>query len=94
MLLQKKQMNKVFTVNGWLDYLYWQQEDKKTLRRINSLIRDIEKNGNKGMGKPEPLLGDMKGFYSRRINDRNRLIYSVDSENICILACRYHYDDH
>lgn len=87
-------MNKLFTDNGWKDYVYWETEDKKTLKRINKLIDDISRNGNTGMGKPEPLSGDLAGFWSRRINDKDRLIYRIDGEDICIIACRYHYDDH
>ncbi|MCR5067952.1 MAG: Txe/YoeB family addiction module toxin [Erysipelotrichaceae bacterium] len=86
-------MNKVFTEKGWQDYAYWQSEDRKTLKRINRLIEDIERNGNKGVGKPEPLTGRLSGFRSRRINDRDRLIYGVEGDDIFILACRYHYED-
>lgn len=86
-------MNKLFTDNGWQDYLYWQTEDKKTLKRINQLINDISRNGYRGIGKPEPLTGDLAGYWSRRINDRDRLIYRIDRENIYILSCRYHYAD-
>ncbi len=82
-------MNKVFTKNGWIDYLFWQTEDKKTLKKINQLIRDIERNGNAGIGKPEPLIGDFEGFWSRRINSKDRLIYRLDENNIYIIACRY-----
>ncbi len=82
-------MNKVFTKNGWIDYLFWQTEDKKTLKKINQLIRDIERNGNAGIGKPEPLIGDFAGFWSRRINSKDRLIYRLDENNIYIVACRY-----
>ena len=86
-------MNKLFTDNGWKDYVYWETEDKKTLKRINKLIVDISRNGNEGIGKPEPLSGDLAGFWSRRINDKDRLIYRIEEDDICILACRYHYDD-
>ena len=79
-------MNKVFTENGWTDYVYWQTEDRKTLKKINQLIDDICRNGNEGIGKPEPLSG-------RRVNDKDRLIYKIDEENVYILACRYHYSD-
>ena len=65
----------------------------KTLRKINSLIGDICRNGNMGIGKPEQLTGDLSGFWSRRINDKDRLIYKIDEENVYILACRYHYGD-
>ncbi len=86
-------MNKNFTDNGWKDYTYWQTEDRKTLKRINNLIKDIERNGNEGIGKPEPLTGDLSGFWSRRINEKDRLIYQIDGDTINILACRYHYND-
>ena len=86
-------MNKVFTKNGWEDYIYWQTQDKKTLKRINTLIEDISRNGNEGIGKPEPLKGNLSGYWSRRIDDQNRLVYKIDDKNIYILACRYHYSD-
>lgn len=86
-------MNKVFTDTGWEDYLYWQTEDRKTLRKINQLINDIARNGNNGIGKPEPLSGNLSGYWSRRINDKDRLIYRIDKDNIFIIACRYHYGD-
>lgn len=69
------------------------RQKKKTLKKINNLIEDIARNGNEGMGKPEPLSGNLSGFWSRRINDKDRLIYSIDEENVYILACRYHYND-
>ena len=81
-------MNKVFTSNGWEDYIYWQTEDKKTLKKINTLLKDID-----GIGKPEPLIGNLSGFWSRRINEKDRLIYKIDEYNIYILSCRYHYSD-
>lgn len=79
-------MNKMFTDNGWEDYTYWQTEDKKTLKKINNLIKDIDRNGNEGIGKPEPLTGNLSGYWSRRINDKDRLIYRIDEQNIYILA--------
>ena len=85
-------MNKLFTDNAWKDYTYWETEDRKTLRRINQLIDDISRNGNAGIGKPEPLTGDLSGYWSRRINDKDRLIYKIEGEDICIIACRYHYE--
>lgn len=87
-------MNKLFTANGWEDYTYWEKEDKKTLKRINNLIQDIERNGNNGIGKPEPLSENLSGFWSRRINEKDRLIYKIDGVNIVILSCWYHYEDH
>lgn len=86
-------MNKAFTDIGWEDYLYWQTEDRKTLRKINTLLKNIERNGNEGIGKPEPLTGDLSGFWSRRINQKDRLIYALEMNQIIIIACRYHYDD-
>lgn len=86
-------MNKAFTDIGWEDYLYWQTEDRKTLRKINTLLKDIERNGNEGIGKPEPLTRDLSGFWSRRINQKDRLIYALEMDQIIIIACRYHYDD-
>ena len=87
-------MNKVFTDNAWADYTYWQTEDRKTLKRINKLIEDICRNGNNGIGKPEPLVRNLSGYWSRRINDSDRLIYKIEGEELYILSCRYHYDDH
>ncbi len=87
-------MNKCFTDNGWKDYLYWETEDKKTLKRINQLIHDVDRNGNEGIGKPEPLSGDLAGFWSRKINRQDRLIYKIEGNAIYILSCRYHYGDH
>jgi toxin YoeB len=86
-------MNKIWIGNSWKDYLYWQNRDRKTLKRINKLIQDIERNGNMhGIGKPEPLMYDFQGCYSRRIDDKNRLVYVVDEAGLNILSCRYHYD--
>ena len=87
-------MNKSFTDNGWEDYRYWQTEDPKTLKRINRLIEDIARNENSGIGKPEPLAGNLSGYWSRRINEKDRLVYTMDDDEIIILSCRYHYDDH
>ena len=87
-------MRKTWTDQGWDDYLYWQQQDKKTLRKINDLVRDIERNGvESGIGKPEPLKGNLQGFWSRRIDGANRLIYFHSSDGaLCIIACRGHYE--
>ena len=84
-------MNRVWTENAWQDYVYWQTEDRKTFKRINKLLDDIARNGNSGIGKPEPLLGDLNGFWSRRIDETNRLVYRIDETKIYILSCRYHY---
>ena len=88
-------MNKTiaFQGNGWNDYLYWQTQDKRTIKRINQLILDIDRNGNSGIGKPEALSGDLAGFWSRRIDDTNRLVYRIRDGKIEIAQCRGHYDD-
>lgn len=86
-------MNKIWTDTAWEDYLYWQTQDKKTLKRINKLLLDIERNGNMhGIGKPEPLQYDLQGYFSRRIDDQNRLVYVVDDAGLNIISCRYHYE--
>lgn len=87
-------MSKItFTEEGWEDYLYWQNQDKKTLRRINQLLQDVGRNGFDGIGKPEPLRGDLSGFWSRRIDETNRLVYRISGGNIEIVSCRYHYHE-
>ena len=85
-------MNKVFSDFAWEDYIQWQTEDKKTLRKINELIKDIDRNGYEGIGKPEPLRHDLTGYWSRRITDKDRLIYRILDETIYIIACKGHYD--
>ena len=81
-----------WTDEAWNDYLYWQNQDKKTLKRINQLIKDIERNGNmKGIGKPEPLQYQLQGFFSRRIDETNRLVYILEDNNLTVISCRYHY---
>lgn len=87
-------MNIVFTKNGWNDYQYWLNEGKKNLKRLNKLIQDITRNGNTGIGKPEALTNDLQGLWSRRINERDRLIYKIENNELYILSCRYHYGDH
>ena len=86
-------MKKLWDDLAWDDYLYWQAEDRKTLRRINELLRDIERNPFRGIGKPEPLKHERQGFWSRRINDADRLIYRIEAGNLVIASCRTHYDD-
>ncbi|MCE6965489.1 Txe/YoeB family addiction module toxin [Enterobacter sp. MW07] len=81
----------IWTDNGWDDYLWWQEQDKKTLRRINKLIEDAKRQPFKGLGKPEPLKGNLSGYWSRRINDTDRLVYGVSDSALTILMCRYHY---
>jgi toxin YoeB len=74
------------------DYIYWQTQDKKTLKRINKILDDIKRDDPfKGIGKPEPLRENLSGFWSRRIDDTNRLVYVVDEEHITVISCRYHY---
>lgn len=77
--------------NGWDDYLYWQSQDKKTLRKINKLINNILKTPFEGIGKPEPLKENLSGYWSRRINEADRLVYKVSDVYIIIISCRYHY---
>lgn len=81
-----------WTERAWSDYLYWQSQDKKTLKRINKLITDVMRSPFDGIGKPEPLKENLSGFWSRRIDESNRLVYAVDETQITIIACRYHYD--
>lgn len=78
---------------AWEDYVYWQTQDKKTLKRINLLLRDIERNGHNGMGKPEPLKHELQGYWSRRIDDANRLVYKIEDGIIKIIQCKAHYRD-
>ena len=80
-----------FHKNAWEDYLYWQKTDKKNLKKINELIKDIMRNPYEGIGKPEPLKGDLSGFYSRRIDSEHRLVYTIIDDDIVIVQCRYHY---
>ena len=82
-----------FSEEGWEDYLYWQTQDKKTLKRINQLLQDILRNGYDGIGKPEPLRENLAGFWSRRIDVTNRLVYRITEGGTEIVSCRYHYDD-
>jgi toxin YoeB len=85
-------MNFTFSKNAWEDYLSWQKEDKKILRKINELIQDIQRNPFVGIGKPERLKYDLAGLWSRRIDREHRLVYQVKENDIFIYACRYHYD--
>lgn len=81
-----------WTHEAWADYLYWQGQDKKTLKRINKLIADTQRNPFEGLGKPEPLKENLSGLWSRRIDEVNRLVYAIDSSTLTIVACRYHYE--
>ena len=85
-------MKVVFSARGWDDYLWWQQQDRKLLKRINQLILDVMRNGNEGIGKPEPLKHGFQGYWSRRINDEHRLVYKVVEDEVRVAACRYHYE--
>ena len=84
-------MRLIWDDNAWEDYVYWQTQDGKVLRRINLLIADILRNGNTGIGKPEPLRYDFAGYWSRRITDEHRLVYKIADGDGRIAACRYHY---
>ena len=86
-------MKKVWFDEAWEDYLYWQRQDKKTLKRVNDLMKDAERNPFEGKGKPEPLKGELSGFWSRRIDETNRLVYRLRNEQLEILSCKGHYDD-
>ena len=80
-----------WTHEAWNDYLHWQSQDKKTLKRINKLIENTQRQPFEGLGKPEPLKENLSGFWSRRIDDTSRLVYAVDKEFLTIISCRYHY---
>jgi toxin YoeB len=82
----------IFTDESWEDYLYWQKTDKKNLKKINQLLKDISRNPYSGLGKPEPLKYKYQGYWSRRITLEHRLIYKYEEDNILIAKCRFHYD--
>lgn len=86
-------MRIVFTQSAWNDYLWFQERDRRILKRINELIKDTIRSPFDGIGKPESLRGDLSGYWSRRINDEHRLVYTVTQNEVIIIACRYHYDD-
>ena len=86
-------MNKAWQDDAWEDYLYWQKQDKKTLKKINQLLKDIDRNGYEGIGKPELLVGDLSGYCSRRIDDKNRIVYKIENNQIIIIQCGSHYRD-
>lgn len=85
-------MRITFSKNSWEDYLSWQKEDKKLLKRINQIIKDIQRTSFQGMGNTEPLKYDLAGFWSRRIDREHRLVYQVFDQEILIYSCKYHYD--
>lgn len=84
-------MNKFFTDESWADYVFWQENDKRFIKRINELIKEIERTPFTGIGKPEPLKHHLSGYWSRRINEEHRIIYRVEQDRMIILSCRYHY---
>ena len=84
-------MNKSFSDNAWEEYIYWQTQDKKTLKRINALLKDIDRSPYEGIGKPEPLKENWSGFWSRRIDSVNRIVYKIENEQLIIVQCGSHY---
>ena len=84
--------NLAWTEAAWSDYVYWQSQDKKTLKRINKLITNVLRTPFEGIGKPEPLKENLSGFWSRRIDDAHRLVYAVSDTHIMVISCRYHYE--
>lgn len=78
--------------SGWADYLWWQENDRKILARVNELIRDALRNPHTSIGKPEPLKGNLKGWWSRRITQEHRLVYRFENDTVIVLQCRFHYD--
>lgn len=85
-------MNLLFTKQSWADYLYWQSIDKKIVKRVNLLIKDVLRSPFEGIGKPEPLKYELQGCWSRRINDEHRLVYECTEDELRIISCRYHYE--
>ncbi|MCL2518478.1 MAG: Txe/YoeB family addiction module toxin [Oscillospiraceae bacterium] len=86
-------MNKVWRDESWEEYIEWQTQDKKTLKRINELLKDIDRHPFNGIGKPERLKGDKRGYWSRRIDDYNRIVYKIENNQIIIIQCGGHYED-
>ena len=84
-------MKIIWDNKAWEEYVEWQTIDRKIVKKINELIKDIQKNGNEGIGKPEPLQHELSGYWSRRIDDKNRLVYKVSDNQITIVACANHY---
>ena len=88
----QRQRQIAFTNAAWQDYVWWQTQDRKTLRRINLLVEATLREPFTGIGKPEPLRENLSGYWSRRIDESNRLVYAVEDAQIVVVACRYHYD--
>ncbi|MCL2747547.1 MAG: Txe/YoeB family addiction module toxin [Oscillospiraceae bacterium] len=86
-------MNKVWLEEAWEEYLYWQTQDRKTLKRINSILKDMDRSPFSGIGKPEPLKHGRQGYWSRRIDESNRIVYKVENDQIVIVQCGAHYDE-
>jgi len=84
-------MKLIWSSSSWADYLYWQRVDKKKLNRINELLKSCMRTPYTGIGKPEKLIGDLQGYWSRRIDSEHRLIYKCENEGLYVAACRYHY---
>lgn len=85
-------MKITFSTQAWSDYLYWQQTDKRLVKKVNELIKDIQRTPFEGIGKPEPLKHNLSGFWSRRITEEHRLVYEVSNSTISIASCKYHYE--
>jgi toxin YoeB len=85
-------MRLVFTVSAWNDYLWFQSHDKRLLKRLNQLIQDVLRSPFQGIGKPEPLKGELAGYWSRRIDEQHRLVYTASNVEVVVIACRYHYE--
>jgi len=86
-------MRKIWDDEAWEDYIHWQTQDKKTLRRINELLKDIDRNGYTGIGHPEPLKHNLSGYWSREIDKKNRIVYKIENSEIKIAQCGSHYRD-
>jgi toxin YoeB len=84
-------MRLIWTSKAWEDYVFWQNQDRKTLRRINDLLKDMLRHPLEGIGKPEPLKGSLSGYWSRRINHEHRIVYAAEDAQIVVIACRHHY---
>ncbi|MBR1579178.1 MAG: Txe/YoeB family addiction module toxin [Selenomonadaceae bacterium] len=86
-------MKKIWHDSAWADYLYWQQQDKRTLKKINALLKDIDRNGYECTGHPEPLTGDLAGFWSLHIDEKNRLVFRIENGMLEVAQCKTHYED-